>query len=248
MNYHWNWRVFWEESPDGVGTYLDALLDGLRWTLETALSAWVLALILGFAVGVAHTLRHRAVASAASGYIEFFRNIPLLVQMFLWYFVLPELVPAAVGAAIKSASNSSFITAVLALGCYTAARVAVQVAAGVEALPRGQAMAARALGMPSTQVYRYVLLPQALRIIVLPMTSEFIGVVKNSAVALTIGVMELTARARSMTELSFQTFEAFTAVTIVYVALNICVVALMRQVEKRFAQSDGAVPIATNVR
>lgn len=245
MNYNWNWPIFWEQSPDGAGTYLDALLNGLGWTLGTAVLAWVLALAVGFAVGVVYTLRNRALSAAASAYIEFFRNIPLLVQMFLWYFVVPELVPRAVGAAIKSADHSSFITAVLALGCYTAARVAVQVAAGVEALPRGQALAARALGMSTAQMYRHVLLPQALRIIVLPMTSEFIGVVKNSAVALTIGVMELTARARSMTELSFQTFEAFTAVTIVYVALNICVVMLMRRVEARFAMKGGASPVST---
>lgn len=245
MNYNWNWRIFWEESPDGAGTYLDALLDGLRWTLATAVSAWVLALIAGLAVGIFYTTRSRWLARSASAYIEFFRNIPLLVQMFLWYFVVPELVPQALGAAIKAAHNSAFYTAVLALGCYTSARVAVQVAAGIDALPRGQAMAARAMGMRTPQVYRYVLLPQAMRIIVLPMTSEFIGVFKNSAVALTIGVMELTARARSMTELSFQTFEAFTAATIVYVVVNICVVVLMRQVEKRVALPTHRRPAET---
>ena len=242
MNYNWNWRIFWDESPDGAGLYLQALLDGLYWTIGTALSAWVVALALGLGIGILHTVRSRALAGAAAAYIEAFRNIPLLVQMFLWYFVLPELLPKAVGDWIKSATYSSFLTAVASLAFYTSARVAVQVAAGIRALPRGQASAAYALGLRPWQVYRYILLPQGLRIILLPMTSEFIGVVKNSAVALTIGLMELTARTRSMTELSFQTFEAFTAATILYVTLNIVVVVFMRQVERRVALPGASAP------
>ena len=235
MNYNWNWRIFWEASPDGVGTYMDTLLSGLVWTLATALLAWVMALILGAIIGTVRTMPNKLAVRLANGYVELFRNIPLLVQMFLWYFVMPELVPDAIGGWLKSLQNAPFVTAVLCLGFFTSSRVAVQVSAGINSLPRGQKLAGTALGLTLPQTYRYVLLPMAFRIIVPPMTSEFLNIIKNSAVALTIGLMELTARARSMQEFSFQVFEAFTAATIIYILVNVVVVFLMRWIEKRVA-------------
>ena len=235
MNYNWNWRIFWEASPDGVGTYMDTLLSGLVWTLATALIAWVMALFLGAVIGTIRTMPNKLAVRLANGYVELFRNIPLLVQMFLWYFVMPELVPEAAGSWLKSLQNAPFITAVLCLGFFTSSRVAVQVSAGINSLPRGQKLAGTALGLTLPQTYRYVLLPMAFRIIVPPMTSEFLNIIKNSAVALTIGLMELTARARSMQEFSFQVFEAFTAATIIYILVNVIVVFLMRWIEKRVA-------------
>lgn len=235
MNYNWNWRIFWEPSPDGVGTYMDTLLSGLVWTLATALLAWVMALILGAIIGTIRTMPNKFAVRLANGYVELFRNIPLLVQMFLWYFVMPELVPASIGGWLKSLPNAPFVTAVLCLGFFTSSRVAVQVSAGINSLPRGQKLAGTALGLTLPQTYRYVLLPMAFRIIVPPMTSEFLNIIKNSAVALTIGLMELTARARSMQEFSFQVFEAFTAATIIYIVVNVVVVFLMRWIEKRVA-------------
>lgn len=235
MNYNWNWRIFWEPSPDAVGTYMDTLLSGLYWTLATALIAWIMALILGAIIDTIRTVPSKWVVRLANGYVELFRNIPLLVQMFLWYFVMPELVPASIGDWLKSMPNSPFITAVLCLGFFTSARVAVQVSAGINSLPRGQKMAGTALGLTLPQTYRYVLLPMAFRIIIPPLTSEFLNIIKNSAVALTIGLMELTARARSMQEFSFQVFEAFTAATILYIVINVVVVNLMRFIEKRVA-------------
>ena len=102
-------------------------------------------------------------------------------------------------------------------------------------LPRGQKMAATALGLTTVQGYRYVLLPMAFRIILPPLTSEFLNIIKNSAVALTIGLIELTAAARSMQEFSFQVFEAFTGATILYIIINIIVVNGMRVLERRLA-------------
>lgn len=235
MNYHWNWQIFWEPSPAGDGTYMDTLLSGLAWTMATALSAWIMALILGAIVGTIRTVPGKWAQRVANGYVELFRNIPLLVQMFLWYFVMPELVPESFGAWLKSLPNASFITAVVCLGFFTSARVAVQVSAGINSLPRGQKMAGTALGMSLPQTYRYVLLPMAFRLIIPPLTSDFLGIIKNSAVALTIGLVELTAQTRSMQEFSFQVFEAFTAATILYVLVNIVVVNLMRVIEKKTA-------------
>ncbi|MFN7431951.1 MAG: amino acid ABC transporter permease [Betaproteobacteria bacterium] len=232
MNYNWNWGIFWDMSPDASGTYLQTLLAGLQWTLATALTAWVLALLLGAIVGTLRTVPVQWVARLAGAYVELFRNIPLLVQMFLWFFVVPELLPAAAGTWVKTLPNASFWTAVVSLAFFTSARVAEQVRAGIQALPRGQSQAATALGLTLPQTYRYVLLPMAFRIILPPLTSEFLNVIKNSAVALTIGLMELTARTRAMQEFSFQVFEAFTAATVIYLAINAVVVLAMRGVER----------------
>ena len=235
MSYHWNWRIFWQMSPDGVHTYLDTLMAGTAWTLATALSAWIMALVLGLLVGTAQTLPNRVLAGAANAWVELFRNIPLLVQMFLWYFVMPELLPAPAGAWLKAMPDAAFITAVLSLAFFTSARVAVQVSAGIEALPRGQTLAATALGLTLAQSYRFILLPIACRMILPPLTSEFLNIIKNSSVALTIGLMELTASARAIQEFSFQVFEAFTAATIIYVVINIFIATVMQLLEKRVA-------------
>jgi glutamate/aspartate transport system permease protein len=235
MNYHWNWGIFWQLSPDASGTYIETLGYGLGWTLATALTAWVAALLLGAIVGTVRTTPLAWAVRLGNGYVELFRNIPLLVQMFLWFFVVPELLPKDIGSWIKQLPNSSFWTAVVALAFFTSARVAEQVKAGILSLPRGQLAAGTALGLTLTQTYRHVLLPMAFRIILPPLTSEFLNIIKNSAVALTIGLMELTARARSMQEFSFQVFEAFTAATLIYLFVNGVVVLGMRWVEHRVA-------------
>ena len=237
MHYHWNWRIFWDQSPDGAGTYLHTLFVGLGWTLALALLAWALALALGVMVGVLRTTPLKWLERAGYAYVELFRNIPLLVQMFLWYFVMPELVPKGLGDWIKQMPPpwGSFVPAVLCLGTFTSARVAEQVRAGINSLPRGQRMAGTALGLTLPQTYRYVLLPMAFRIIVPPLGSEFLNIIKNSAVALTINVVELTARARAMQEYSFQVFEAFTAATVIYLLVNLVVVLLMRYLERKVA-------------
>ena len=235
MTYHWNWRIFSELSPDAQGTYLDMLLSGARWTVATALVSFALALTLGSLVGVARTLPGRAPRALANAYVELFRNIPLLVQMFLWFFVLPEVLPKAAGIWLKQLPNAPFVTAVVCLGFFTSARIAEQVRAGIEALPRGQKAAATALGLSPAQTYATVLLPQAYRIILPTLTSEFLNNLKNTSVGLTIGLLELTARARAMQEFSFQVFEAFTAATLIYLAINLLATALARLLERRLA-------------
>jgi len=235
MKYNWNWGILLEAEPGGSGTYLQYLLVGLAWTLATALAAWVIALAIGAIVGTLRTTPYRWVERACAAYVELFRNIPLLVQMFLWFFVLPELLPKALGDAVKQMPPpwGSYLPAVLCLGLYMSVRIAEQVRAGIQSLPRGQQMAGTALGLTLPQTYRYVLLPMTFRIILPPLTSEFMNTIKNSAVALTIGLLELTGRARAMQEFSFQVFEAFAAATVIYLLLNVVVVFGMRRLERR---------------
>jgi glutamate/aspartate transport system permease protein len=235
VNYHWNWHIFWDPSPNGTGNYLDMLLSGLLLTIETALCAWIIALAVGTVVGVLRTLPSKTASGIAFCYVEFFRNIPLLVQLFLWFFVLPEILPHAWGLWLKQMSNAPFYTASIGIGLFMSVRVAEQLRAGVGSLPRGQKLAATALGLTTVQVYRYVLLPIAFRVILPPLTSEFLSTIKNTSVAITIGLVELTGEARAMQEFSFQVFEAFTAATVLYLLVNIVVVIGMRLLERRVA-------------
>jgi glutamate/aspartate transport system permease protein len=234
MDYKWNWGIFFQKAMFGDGIYLDWVLSGLKWTLVVSLAAWVIAFTVGSVLGVLRTTSWRIPRAIATGYVELFRNIPLLVQMFIWYFVIPELVPKTLGTWMKTGMPMPEVSsAVLCLGFYTASRVAEQVRSGIGSIPVGQTSAALAMGLTEPQVYRYVLLPMAYRIIVPPMTSEFLTIFKNSSVALTIGVLELTARARQINEFTFQGFEVFTLATVLYVLITMTVIVVMRFVETR---------------
>jgi glutamate/aspartate transport system permease protein len=226
--------LLFETTPDGAGRYLDWVLSGLGWTLFLATGAWTIALIVGTLVGVARTLPNGALPRVGRVYVETFRNIPLLVQMFFWYFVLPELLPARVGMVIKQMDPpwGSFIPALICLGLFTAARIAEQVRAGLQALPEGQTQAALALGFARGSMYRLILLPQAFRIILPTLTNEFMTIFKNTSVALTIGLVELTATAREINENTFRTFEAFGVVTIVYLAIALVAWQIMHRIER----------------
>jgi glutamate/aspartate transport system permease protein len=235
VGYNWHWKVLFEAEPGGTGTYLNYLIVGLGWTLVTALAAWVIALVVGSLIGTVRTTPVKWAVRLGNLYVEIFRNIPLIVQMFLWFFVVPELLPTELGDWIKQMPPpwGSYIPAVLCLGIFTSVRIAEQVRAGIQSLARGQGMAGTAMGLTVTQTYRYVLLPQAFRIILPPITSEFMNVIKNSSVALTIGLLELTGRARAMQEFSFHVFEAFAAATVIYLLTNMIVVLGMRALEKK---------------
>jgi len=211
------------------------LIVGLGWTLATALAAWIIALAIGSVVGTLRTTPHKWVVRLGDAYVEVFRNVPLIVQMFLWFFVVPEFLPKGLGDWVKQMPPpwGSYLPAVLCLGLYTSVRIAEQVKSGIGSLSRGQGMAGTALGLTLGENYRYVLLPQAFRIVLPPLTSEFMNVIKNSSVALTIGLLELTGRARAMQEFSFKVFEAFAAATLIYLLTNLVVVLGMRALEKK---------------
>jgi glutamate/aspartate transport system permease protein len=218
----------------GGGTYFDWVITGIKWTMLVSLCAWVIAFTVGSVLGVMRTTKVIWLRGPATVYVELFRNIPLLVHMFIWYFVMPELVPKSLGLWMKQGMPMpEFWSAVFALGFYTASRVAEQVRSGIESIPRGQTHAALATGLTMPQVYRYLLLPMGYRIVVPPLTSEFLTIFKNSSVALTIGVLELTAQARTISEYTFRTFEIFTLATVVYVVITLAVVVIMQFVETK---------------
>lgn len=233
MSYHWNWSIFLSPTPSG-DTYLAWLLEGLKWTVILSLSAWLIALVIGSVIGVLRTVPNRILSSFAASYVELFRNIPLLVQLFIWYFVIPELLPRSMGDAFKQTNPlmQQFIAALVCLGLFTSARVAEQMRAGINSLPPGQRNAGLALGFNLAQTYRYVMMPMAYRIIIPPLTSEFLNIFKNSAVATTIGFIELSRQAQQLVDYTAQPYEAFIAVTVLYLLVNLVVMFFMRRLER----------------
>jgi glutamate/aspartate transport system permease protein len=228
MNYRWNWGILLQDP------YWGWLWSGLEWTLLISLGSWIIALVIGVAFGIARSLPNRAVQMAAGIYVEIFRNVPPLVQLFLWYFVFPEVVPDALGLWIKrDLPQPEFVTAIVAIGLFAGARVAEQVRAGIAAVGIHLMPAALATGLRPLQAFRLVLLPLGLRAIVGPLTSEFLITVKMSSISLTIGVLELTAQSRHIENYTFQGLEAFTVATVVYLLLGLAVTGLMRVIDSR---------------
>jgi glutamate/aspartate transport system permease protein len=216
----WDWQVFCKDTIDGeivprcfggAGdiTYLDWLLSAWGWTLSVSLLALLVALAFGSLMGILRTTPHRGLVLLGNAWTELFRNIPLLVQIFLWYHVVPALIPPLRGV-------PSFILVVLGLGLFTSARISEQVKAGIQSLPRGQRMAGLALGFTLPQTYRHVLLPMAFRIVIPPLTSESMNIVKNSAVAFAVSISELTLFALQAQEETARGIEIYLAVTGLY--------------------------------
>lgn len=234
MGYHWNWGIFFEQVKGGDETYLDWLITGFGWTISVSISAWLIALLLGGLIGTLRTLPKSVIVQACNVWVETFRNVPLLVQMFLWFFVVPEFLPRDLSLWVKQEMPAKeFITATICLGLFTSARIAEQVRAGIQSLPRGQGYAGLALGLTLPQTYRYVLLPMAFRIIIPPLTSELMNIFKNSSVAFAIGVLELTFQSRQMQEDSEQGIETYLAVTVLYFACAFIANRGMAFVERR---------------
>jgi glutamate/aspartate transport system permease protein len=234
VNYHWNWGIFFQQVSSSDETYLDWLISGLGWTVAVAMTAWIMAFIIGSIMGTLRTVRSKPLVMIGTIWVEFFRNVPILVQLFLWFFVVPELLPRDLSLWVKQDMPAKeFITATLALGLFTSARVAEQVRAGIQSLSRGQRYAGLALGFTETQTYRYVILPMAFRFIIPPLTSEFMNAFKNSAVAFAIGVMDLTFMSRQMVEESGQVIESLLAATVLYVICAFAANRVMSVIEKR---------------
>jgi glutamate/aspartate transport system permease protein len=231
-----NLGILLEQVPDGDGTWGQSLASGLEWTLLVAALAWIVAFAVGSVVGVARTTDRGWLVRLGNYYVELFRNIPLIVQFFLWFFVIPGVIPAVKRWVVSvDPVTYQLITAVLCLGLFTSARLAEQVRAGIQSLSSGQRNAGYALGLSQVQTYRYVLLPMAYRIIIPPLTSELMNLIKNTAVAYSIGLTELFFRTREMGEMTFRYFEAFGAATLIYAVIAFASNRVMALLERRVA-------------
>jgi len=233
----WDWQVFCKDTIDGEVrpgcfgsngdiTYLDWILSAWGWTISVAALALLVALVLGALMGILRTTPDRRLVALGNAWTELFRNIPLLVQIFLWYHVLPGLFPVLRGL-------PSFLLVVFALGFFTSARIAEQVKAGIQSLPRGQGYAGLAMGLTLPQTYRYVLLPMAFRIVIPPLTSESMNIIKNSSVAFAVSIAELTMFAMQSQEETSRGVEIYLAVTGLYFISAFIVNRVMLFIENR---------------
>jgi len=212
-------------------SYLDWLLKAWGWTLAVAGLGLIIAFSLGVIMGTLRTLPsetalNRFLVRLSTTWVELFRNIPILVQVFIWYHVIPAFIPM-----LKA--FPSYLLVSIALGFFTSARIAEQVRAGIQSLPSGQKAAATALGLSTFQSYRYIILPMALRIVIPPLTSESMNLIKNSSVAFAVSVPELTLFAMQAQEETSRGVEIYLAVTLLYALSAFAVNRVMAYIEKR---------------
>lgn len=228
--------TLWETSLLSDDPWWLYLVNGACWTVSLAVSSFLLALALGTIIGTLRTVENRWIRGFCEAWIELFRNIPLIVQIFIWYFVVPELIPFYKEWIINTApENVQFLSAFICLGFFTSSRIAEQVRAGIASIPSGLPNAAKALGFTAIERYRFVILPMAFRLVLPPLTSEAMNLIKNTAVAMTIGLPELTMRANEMGESTFQFFAAYIWATVLYIVIALIVNRLMNWLEVRCA-------------
>ena len=228
MKYTFDWSVLW------TGQSGEWLLRGLGTTLALAGLAWVLAIALGIVSGAMRTMPFAPLRAGATAYVEFFRNVPLLVWMFFWYFGVPQFLPDPARDWLNE-HGLEFWAAVGALGVYSGARFSEVLRAGIQSIPRTQLEASVASGLSVVQAYRYVIVPVALRLALPPLTNESLNVLKNTSVALTISVAELTFQTRQIETYTAKAIEALTAGTLIYLVLCVSIASIMAWVERRTA-------------
>jgi polar amino acid transport system permease protein len=228
VSYTFDWSVLWSGQS---GAWL---LQGLLITVQISALGWLLAVGLGIVAGALRTVRLRPLRWAATAYVEFFRNVPLLVWMFFWYFGVPPLLPRPIQDWLYD-HGAEFWAGMFALGVYHGARFSEVIRSGIQSIPRTQFEAAQAIGLTTFQAYRLVILPVALRLIVPPGTSESLNLLKNSSVALTISVAELTFQTRQIETYTARAIEALTAGTLIYLALCLSIATVMGRLERHYA-------------
>lgn len=220
FNYHFDWAIITS------GQYFEWILSGAKVTLQLSVVSVALSFILGLLIAVMRMSNVKPILWFSHAYLEFFRNTPLLVQIFFWYFGSYKILPMVVNDWLNS-MNFEFAAAVIALTIYTSAFIAEDIRSGVRSIPKEQMEAARSSGFSYLKSMYYIILPQAVRLTIPPLINQFLNLTKNSSLAMTIGVAELTYQARQVESYTFKGFEAFTAATLVYLGLSLLITGLM---------------------
>ncbi len=227
LAYEFDWSVLWR-NPYGM-----YLLKGIWVTIQLGLIGWVIALSLGVLIGTMRISPWRWLRFLGGAYVELFRNVPFMVQLFFWYYAGPMLFGPSLEKSINSIIGLNYYVAIIALGMYTASRVAEHTRAGFSSISRDHYHAGLSTGLTHPQMYRYVIIPYALRIIIPPLTTEFLTIFKNSSIAMTIGVLETTFMSYKIDSETFHGLEATTGACLIYLALGLTIVRLMGILESR---------------
>ncbi len=225
FTYQFDWSIVLS------GQYFNWLVSGLKITLELSAISIVLSFILGLIIAVMRMSNIRPILLFSHVYLEFFRNTPLLVQVFFWYFGSYKILPPAINDWLNN-TNYEFAAAVIALTIYTSAFIAEDIRSGVRSIPKEQMEAARSSGFSYVRSMLYIILPQAIRLTIPPLINQFLNLTKNSSLAMTIGVAEITYQARQIEAYTFKGFEAFTAATMIYLVLSLFITSLMHLYDK----------------
>lgn len=236
MNYTWNWGVLFDKTGIGNEIYLDWMITGIGWLFVIGLIAWTIAMVIGSMLGIMRTLPNKHAQRFAASYVVLFRNVPLLVQLFIWYYILPNYLNDSMKQwwfHDLSPNTSALISASIGLGLFTAARVCEQVRTGIQSLPKGQSHAAYALGFNTKEVYKTVLLPQSFRVILPPLSSELTNCFKNASIASLVGVAELINQTKTIAEYTQSNFEIYVYATFVYILVNLALFSFMNYLEHR---------------
>lgn len=217
------------------GEYADWLLKGIGLTLLLTAASWLLAFALGTGLAVVRMLPWKPGRVAVAVYVAYHRNVPMLVQLLVWYFAAPSLLPAALQSWLNS-HGGGFLSAMVALGLGLAAYVCEDIRSGIRTVPNGQWEAARAMGLGQLGAFRYVVLPQAFRVATPAFVNQTLLLFKNSSLAMAIGVAELTYMTREIESATFRTFEIYAAATTLYLLGSAALMLLGRRIESSMAR------------
>ena len=218
--------------------YVHMFIDGLINTIELSSISCVLAFIIGLNIAVMRLTTFKPLQIFAQCYLEFFRNTPLIVQLFFWYFGSYKILPSFINDWLNNL-NFEFAAAIIALTFYTSAFIAEDIRSGILSIPKEQMEASRSSGFSYIRSMHYIILPQAVRITIPPLINQFLNLAKNSSMAMVIGVGELTYQARQIESQSFKSFEAFFVSTFIYVCISFLISGIINIYDKKVLNPMG---------
>ena len=233
FDYKFDFSVYLDERTPGV-TYLELVLIGLATTIEISLISIILAMGLGVALAVMRLSRVKILDVVSKVYIEFFRNTPLLLQIFFWYYASHSVMPRFFTEWFYAQKNTELAYGVIALAAYTGAFIAEEIRAGIQSIPKEQMEASRSQGLTFLQAMFLVILPQAFRIVIPPLINQSLNLMKNSSLVMAIGVLEVMASSRFLFDETFRVFEALSVATLIYLTLSLAISFGINQYNKRF--------------
>lgn len=218
------------------GEYAELIVKGIEMTLQLALFAWLLAMILALTLVTVRLTGNKLADRLVAGYVSYHRNVPTLVQLMLWYFGVPTLLSENTQLWLAS-HNTEYLFSVIALGLCQAAYFCEDMRSGLRAIPAGQTEASRALGLGYVRSMRYVILPQGVRNCLPSLINHTVLLFKNTSLAMAIGVMELTYASREVENYTFRTFESYLVATVFYLVFSLLLMGAGALLARHFSKA-----------
>lgn len=218
------------------GEYAELIVKGIEMTLQLAVFAWLLAMVLALLLVTVRLTGHALADRLVAGYVSYHRNVPTLVQLMLWYFGVPTLLNESTQLWLAN-HNTEYLFSVIALGLYQAAYFCEDIRSGLRAIPAGQTEASRALGLGYVRSMRYVILPQGVRNCLPSLINHTVLLFKNTSLAMAIGVMELTYATREVENYTFRTFESYLVATLFYLVFSLLLMGAGALLARHFSKA-----------